>query len=159
MVQEKTPKKAPQKAVKPAGKTLKKAISGVSKNKPLAHAVGRRKKSVARVWLRPGSGSIIVNGQDFKEYFDTSETRRAAQTPFKVCPVVSFNVDVNVFGGGKVGQADAVKLAIARAFIKQDETLRPVLKKQGLLSVDSRVKERKKYGQRGARRKFQFVKR
>lgn len=136
-------------------KTTKKAA-----NQPIAHAVGRRKNAVARVWLRKGNGNIRVNGIDFKSYFDTKISADNAAMAFAACPVgVNFDVKVNVVGGGKRGQSDAVKLAIARAFVRQDETLRPVLRQHNLLTVDSRIKERKKYGQRGARRKFQFVKR
>ena len=95
-----------------------------------------------------------------EEYFDTDIMRNTVKIPFEVCPVsAGYDVQVNVCGGGKRGQADAVKLAIARAMLKLDATLRPALKRESLLSVDSRIKERKKYGQRGARRKFQFVKR
>ncbi len=127
---------------------------------PLAHGVGRRKSAVARAWLRRGAGKITVNGQDFKTYFDTDFSRRSASMPFLVCPVgTNYDVEVNLNGGGKFGQADAVKLAIARAFLIMDETLRPVLRQHGLLTVDDRLKERKKYGQKAARRKFQFVKR
>lgn len=147
------------KAEKPAAKKPK--VAKVSKGTPVSHGVGRRKACVARVWLRRnGDGKITVNNLDVNTYFDTTLTRASASSPFKVYPMGSmYNVDVNVSGGGKVGQADAVKLAIARAFLEQDETLRPVLRKAGMLTVDSRVKERKKYGQKAARRKFQFVKR
>ncbi len=127
---------------------------------PLSHGVGRRKRAIARVWLRPGSGNIVINGQDYKTYFDTEITRLAVVKPFGVYPFAQqYDVTVNVYGGGKPGQADAVKLGLARAIVKNDESARPVLRKEGLLTVDSRVVERKKYGQRGARRKFQFVKR
>jgi small subunit ribosomal protein S9 len=127
---------------------------------PIAHGVGRRKSAVARAWLRRGAGRIIVNGIDFKNYFDTDHSRRSALMPFLVCPVgTNYDVEINLRGGGKFGQADAVKLAIARAFVEMDETLRPVLRQHGLLTVDDRLKERKKYGQKAARRKFQFVKR
>lgn len=130
-------------------------------NTPAAHGVGRRKTSVARVWLtRGGTGQISVNGQDHNNYFDTTFSADVAATPFKIWAAsTSFNVNVNVRGGGKIAQADAVKLGIARAFVEFDETVKPDLKKEGLMTVDSRRKERKKYGQRGARRKFQFVKR
>lgn len=132
----------------------------IVKNAPKAHAVGRRKKAVARVWFKRGKGKVTVNGVDVQEYFDTKLTTTNALLAFNLLPVSGqFDVQVNVFGGGKNGQSDAVKLALARAFVSMDETLRPVLKKYSLLSVDSRVKERKKYGQKGARRKFQFVKR
>ncbi len=127
---------------------------------PKAHAVGRRKTSVARAWLRRGAGKIVVNGLDLEKYFDTQQTRLEATTPFRVVPIMSnYDVQITVEGGGKDGQAGAVKLSIARAFLQLDETIRPVLRKHGLLTVDSRQKERKKYGQKGARAKFQFVKR
>ena len=129
-------------------------------NSPVAHGVGRRKTAVARIWLRRGNGQIRVNGQDYINYFDTKVAADVAATPFRVCPVgADFNVEVNVFGGGKVAQANAVKLGIARAFVAFDENAKPVLKKHGLMTVDARKKERKKYGQKGARAKFQFVKR
>ncbi len=129
-------------------------------NAPVAHGVGRRKTAVARIWLRRGDGQIRVNGQDHLNYFDTKIAADVAATPFRVCPIgASFNVEANVCGGGKVAQADAVKLGIARAFVEFDENAKPILKKHGLMTVDSRKKERKKYGQKAARRKFQFVKR
>ena len=131
-----------------------------SSTAPLAHGVGRRKTAVARIWLRRGAGKITVNGSDYVEYFDTPFAAANAAIPFKVCPLgASFDVDANVRGGGKNAQSDAVKLGIARAFVEFDENAKPVLKKHGLMTVDSRKKERKKYGQKGARRKFQFVKR
>ena len=124
------------------------------------HGVGRRKKAVARVWMKPGKGAIIVNGKDYKNYFDTPISRLKVEQPFKATGLGSaFDVNVNMFGGGMAGQADAVKLGIARALLSSDENLRKVLRQHKLLTVDSRVKERKKYGQRGARAKFQFVKR
>ncbi len=127
---------------------------------PISHGVGRRKSSVARAWLRRGAGRITVNGRDYKEYFDTEITRIEAETSLKVVPHGDkYDVEINISGGGVHSQAGATKLAIARAFVAQDEELRPALRQRGLLTVDSRVKERKKYGQRGARRKFQFVKR
>lgn len=128
-------------------------------NSPVAHGVGRRKTAVARIWLRRGDGQIRVNGQDHLSYFDTQIAADVAATPFRVCPGLSFNVEVNVSGGGKAAQADAVKLGIARAFVEFDENAKPILKKHGLMTVDARKKERKKYGQKAARRKFQFVKR
>jgi small subunit ribosomal protein S9 len=129
-------------------------------NAPVAHGVGRRKTAVARVWLRRGDGQIKVNGLDHLRYFDTQIAADVATTPFRVCPIgANFNVKVNVCGGGKVAQADAVKLGIARAFVEFDANVKPLLKKFGLMTVDARKKERKKYGQKGARGKFQFVKR
>lgn len=127
---------------------------------PVSHGVGRRKKSVARIWLYRGSGKVRVNGEDVTGYFDTNETRITATQIFGVHPQSEgYDVTANVNGGGKVGQATAVRLGIARAFLLLDETLRPLLRKHEMLTVDARTKERKKYGQRGARRKFQFVKR
>lgn len=131
-----------------------------SANSPVAHGVGRRKTAVARIWLRRGNGQIKVNGQDYISYFDTKVAADVAATPFKVCPVgADFDVEANVCGGGKVAQANAVKLGIARAFVEFDANAKPMLKKHGLMTVDARKKERKKYGQKGARAKFQFVKR
>ena len=127
---------------------------------PVAHGVGRRKTAVARIWLRRGNGQIKVNGQDYISYFDTQVAADVAAIPFKVCPIgADFDVEVNVCGGGKVAQANAVKLGIARAFVEFDANAKPVLKKHGLMTVDARKKERKKYGQKAARRTFQFVKR
>lgn len=127
---------------------------------PLGHGVGRRKSAVARVWVRRGSGAIIINGTEYTEYFDTEVARLAASAPYRALPVSSnYDVDANVVGGGLSAQADALKLGIARAFVEIDETVRPLMRQHGLLTVDSRLKERKKYGQKGARRKFQFVKR
>ncbi len=127
---------------------------------PVAHGVGRRKSSVARVWLRPGKGTIVVNGKDFKEYFDTEVTRLDASKVFRVMTTdINFDVEANVVGGGNSSQAGAVQLGIARALVAANEGLRPMLRQHDLLTVDSRVKERKKYGQKAARRKFQFVKR
>jgi small subunit ribosomal protein S9 len=129
-------------------------------NTPVAHGVGRRKTAVARIWLRRGDGQIRVNGLDHFTYFDTRIAADVASTPFRVCPVgAGFSVEANVCGGGKTAQADAVKLGIARAFVEFDANAKPILKKHGLMTVDARKKERKKYGQKAARRKFQFVKR
>ena len=127
----------------------------------LIHGIGRRKTSVARVWLKKGGrGSIIVNGKEYVDYFDTDVTRTIVETPFKVAKLEkSFDVKVNVNGGGMMGQAGATSLGIARALLATDQALKQTLRKSELLTVDSRIKERKKYGQKAARRKFQFVKR
>ncbi len=143
-----------------ANKKAATKASSAKKAIPLAHGVGRRKKAVARVWLRPGSGKMVVNNTDYLTYFDTEVARLNATKPFQVIPVaMSYDIEATAEGGGLKGQAGAVKLGIARALLSLDEALRPVLREHGLLTVDSRQKERKKYGQRGARRKFQFVKR
>ena len=134
--------------------------TGSSSTASIAHGVGRRKSSVARVWLKHGSGKIEVNGKSLKDYFDTDLNRISSVSAFKVCgKEKSFDVQINVNGGGLTGQAGAVKLGIARALLETDETLKAILKQHGLLTVDARLKERKKYGQKAARRKFQFVKR
>jgi small subunit ribosomal protein S9 len=132
----------------------------VKPGKPLAGGTGRRKAAVSRVWARQGSGKILINGVDSKEYFDTQSMLFALAQPFKVCPVAAtYDFDVAVRGGGKMGQAHAVKLGLSRALLELDESARGVLRQHGLLTVDARRKERKKYGQMGARRGFQFVKR
>ncbi len=139
--------------------TQEKAVAS-SKNTSLAHGTGRRKTSVARAWFRRGRGKVRVNTNDITQYFDTKLDALMAETPMRLVPISSnYDIKVTVRGGGKVSQADAVKLAIARGLLQLDETLRPLLRENGLLTVDSRVKERKKPGQKGARRKFQFVKR
>jgi small subunit ribosomal protein S9 len=131
-----------------------------TKNSPLSHGVGRRKSAVARVWLKKGKSGFTVNKREYTDYFDTKVAQLKATTPLRVCEYAKeYNIDVNVQGGGLFAQADAIKLGISRALVAMDEDVRPLLKENGLLTVDSRVKERKKYGQRGARRKFQFVKR
>lgn len=134
--------------------------SSVTKSKaPISRGVGRRKSAVARVWLHRGDGQIMVNGKDFTTYFDTDISRLDASVPFRVLPGLGYNVMANIKGGGLPAQADALSLATARAIVLIDETLRIALRKHNLLTCDSRLKERKKYGQKAARRKFQFVKR
>lgn len=162
MVKKETEKKIVKNEAAPdvakAPKAAKSAQSG-SKT-PLAHGVGRRKSAVARVWLRRGQGTVVVNQIDHMTYFDTELSRRAAALPIELYPQAQkYDVQANVVGGGKPAQADAVKLGIARALLELDPEMRPALKEHGLLTVDSRLKERKKYGQKAARRKFQFVKR
>ncbi len=124
------------------------------------YGTGRRKRAVARVFLRPGSGEFKVNGRAFEEYFVTESQRVAAKMPLvSTESAATFNVLANVSGGGVNGQADAVKLGIARALMVFNVELRKKLKAEGLVSRDSRGKERKKYGQKGARKRFQFSKR
>jgi small subunit ribosomal protein S9 len=124
------------------------------------YATGRRKTAVARVFLRPGSGDFKVNGRPFEQYFVTEAQRSSAKQPLASTEsLAGFNVIANVSGGGVNGQADAVKLGIARALILFNAELRKKLKAEGLVSRDSRGKERKKYGQKGARKRFQFSKR
>jgi len=124
------------------------------------YGTGRRKTAVARVFLRPGSGDFKVNGRPFDEYFVTDSQRSAAkQSLVSTESAATFNVIANVSGGGVNGQADAVKLGVARALMLFNAELRKKLKSEGLVSRDSRGKERKKYGQKGARKRFQFSKR
>lgn len=124
------------------------------------HGVGRRKSATARVWLKSGNGTVSVNGRDYAQYFDTDATRQGLLSALNVTgQLKKFDVAANVQGGGRTGQSDAIKLGIARALLTVDESLRGVLRENGLLTVDSRIKERKKYGQKAARKKFQFVKR
>jgi small subunit ribosomal protein S9 len=124
------------------------------------YGTGRRKTAVARVFLRPGSGDFKVNGRAFEQYFVTESQRSSAKEPLvSTDSTATFNVIANVSGGGVNGQADAVKLGIARALMLFNAELRKKLKAEGLVSRDSRSKERKKYGQKGARKRFQFSKR
>ena len=124
------------------------------------YGTGRRKTSVARVYLRPGSGEFKVNGSPFDQFFVTESQRsRARQTLVSTETTASCNVVVNVNGGGVAGQADAVKMGIARALMVFNAELRKKLKAEGLITRDSRGKERKKYGQKGARKRFQYSKR
>src|SRR6266542_1557156 len=124
------------------------------------YATGRRKTAVARVFLRPGSGDFQVNGRPFEQYFVTESQRSSAKQPLiSAEAAATFSVIANVSGGGVNGQADAVKLGIARALMQFNAELRKKLKSEGLVSRDARGKERKKYGQKGARKRFQFSKR
>ena len=128
--------------------------------KNLAHGTGRRKTSVARVYLREGNGSIIVNGKDVKVFFPIEEHVIQVQLPLNVTETLGkYNIVVTVKGGGITGQAGAIRHGISRALLQLDEAHRPTLKSNGFLTRDARMVERKKYGQKGARRKFQFSKR
>ncbi len=124
------------------------------------YGTGRRKTSTARVYLRPGSGEIQVNKRGFEEYFPNEALRMIINQPLRLTETVGkFNIFVNVDGGGSAGQAGAVRHGITRALMEFNADLRPVLKKAGLVTRDPRQKERKKYGQKGARKRFQFSKR
>jgi small subunit ribosomal protein S9 len=121
---------------------------------------GRRKTSVARVRLSSGSGKLTINGRAFENYFPTDSLRMVVQQPFVITNMTDkFDVRVNVSGGGPAGQAGAVRHGISRALLLADAALRPSLKAEGLLTRDPRMRERKKYGQPGARKRFQFSKR
>jgi small subunit ribosomal protein S9 len=124
------------------------------------YGTGRRKSSTARVFLRPGSGTITINRRSFTDAFPTEALRTQIRQPLVVTEnAEKFDVLVNVDGGGVAGQAGAVRLGIARALVQFDAELRRPLKKDGLLTRDARTKERKKYGLAGARKRFQFSKR
>ena len=124
------------------------------------HAIGRRKTASARVFLRPGSGEMEVNHEPAGEYFARDTLMMIVEQPLELVEKLDdFDVIATVQGGGKSGQADAIKLGIARALTLYDPELRGELKDEGFLTRDARVKERKKYGQRGARARFQFSKR
>jgi len=127
---------------------------------PQFRGTGRRKTSVASVRLAPGNGKITVNGRKLENYFPTDNLRGLVTRPLQLTETIEkFDVRVNVKGGGPTGQAGAVRHGIARALLEADINLRPTLKADGLLTRDSRMKERKKYGQPGARKRFQFSKR
>jgi small subunit ribosomal protein S9 len=124
------------------------------------HGVGRRKSSVARVWIRPGSGEWRVNGRTVQDYFPRHSLQQHAQEPVVVTETQSrFDVVANVDGGGNTGQAGAIRMALARALLAYDEELRVKLRERGLLTRDPREVERKKPGRPGARKRFQFSKR
>ncbi|HEY5254955.1 MAG: 30S ribosomal protein S9 [Acidobacteriaceae bacterium] len=124
------------------------------------YGTGRRKTSIARVFLRPGSGKFTVNGRAFEDYFVTEQQRIAAKRVLVATDLAAtFDVLTTVKGGGVTAQADAVKMGTARALLEYNIELRASLKEQGFLTRDARMKERKKYGQKGARKRFQFSKR
>lgn len=124
------------------------------------YATGRRKSSVARVWITSGSGQVLVNGKPLLEYFGREILKMVVEQPFEVTGEVGkYDVNATVCGGGLTGQAGAVRLGIARALKEIDENFRPALRDKGLLTRDPREKERKKYGRYGRRRSFQFSKR
>ncbi len=124
------------------------------------YGTGRRKTSTARVYLRPGSGNIVVNKREFDSYFPNEALRMIIRQPLNLTETVEkFDILVTVDGGGNAGQAGAVRHGITRALMEFNADLRPALKKAGLVTRDPRQKERKKYGQKGARARFQFSKR
>ena len=125
-----------------------------------AYATGRRKEATARVWITPGSGRFTVNGRAFEDYFPTPTRRMVIEQPLTLVERKGeLDVKVTVRGGGVGGQAGAVRHALARALVNMDEELRQTLRKAGFLTRDAREVERKKYGQPGARKRFQFSKR
>jgi small subunit ribosomal protein S9 len=124
------------------------------------YGTGRRKSAIARVWLQPGEGNIVVNGRDYVSYFGRRVLEILVRSPFTELGLEGrYDVRASATGGGSSGQAGALRLGISRALIAMDSGLRPALKSEGFLSRDPRVKERKKYGRKKARRGFQYVKR
>ena len=126
----------------------------------ITNALGRRKCAVARVYIKEGTGVILVNGRDYKEYFPTAILQNTVQLAFEISATVgTFDVTANLHGGGVKGQAEALRLGISRALCELDPTRRPALKAEGLMRRDPRMVERKKFGQKKARKRFQFSKR
>src|SRR6056300_256652 len=124
------------------------------------YATGRRKTSIARVWMKPGTGEITINKRTMDEYFGRPTSKMVVRQPLELTDNIGkFDINVNVCGGGPSGQAGAIKHGITKALLEVDSELRASLKKAGFITRDSRIKERKKYGRRGARRSFQFSKR
>jgi small subunit ribosomal protein S9 len=124
------------------------------------YGTGRRKTSTARVYLRPGAGEVKINRKSFEQYFPNETLRMIIRQPLQLTETVNkFDILVNVVGGGPAGQAGAIRHGITRALIEFNTDLRPALKHAGLVTRDPRIKERKKYGQKGARKRFQFSKR
>ena len=124
------------------------------------YATGRRKTAIARTWIKPGSGEIVINNRPVKEYFPIETIRTDMIQPFKITNTFgSYDVKATVVGGGIAGQADAVRHGITRALVSINPDFRLALKRAGFIKRDPRVKERKKYGQKGARARFQFSKR
>jgi small subunit ribosomal protein S9 len=124
------------------------------------YATGKRKLAIARTWLRPGAGLITINGQPIDRYFSRETAKMVVLQPLELTETVGkFDILVNVTGGGLSGQAGAIKHGITKALLVYDPQLRAVLKKAGFISRDSRTKERKKYGQKGARARYQYSKR
>ncbi len=126
----------------------------------IIHKIGRRKTSVARIYLSKGKDKMTVNGKDYKDYFPTTSLQYKILQPFKLTNNIGkFDLSVNVYGGGITGQVEAIRLAISRALSEMSDENKSALKKEGLLTRDPRMVERKKFGQKKARKKFQFSKR
>ena len=124
------------------------------------HTIGRRKTSIARVYMEHGNGNILINDKDYKEYFPTLTLQYVVNQAFEVTNSLGkYDLTVNVQGGGVTGQAEAIRLAVARALVKADNEFKPLLKAQDLMTRDPRMVERKKPGRKKARKKFQFSKR
>jgi small subunit ribosomal protein S9 len=126
----------------------------------LYSGTGKRKKAIARVWIKPGVGNIFINDKSLEDYFGRETLKTIVKQPLSITNTINqYDINVNVQGGGISGQAEAIRHGLARALLKVNENFRDILKKSGLLKRDARIKERKKYGQRGARARFQYSKR
>ena len=126
----------------------------------IIHKIGRRKTSVARIYLSKGKDKVTINGKDYKDYFPTTSLQFKILQPFKLTNNLGkFDLSVNVYGGGITGQVEAIRLAVSRALSEMSDENKSALKKEGLLTRDPRMVERKKFGQKKARKKFQFSKR
>ena len=137
-----------------------KNLKKLNYNMDIINTVGRRKTSVARLYMRPGKGSFVMNGKELDKYIASELLRLIVEQPLKLVDASStFDYKVNIYGGGLKGQAEAIRLAVSRALVRKDEETRVILKKEGFLTRDPRMVERKKYGRRKARRAFQWVKR
>ena len=124
------------------------------------YATGKRKTSIARVWMKPGAGKVTVNDQELNGYFSLETAKGMVSQPLELTGTLGqFDISATVRGGGMIGQAGALRHGITRALLTVKDEFRAILKKAGLITRDSRVKERKKYGQKGARKRFQFSKR
>lgn len=124
------------------------------------HGIGKRKVAICRAWIQTGSGQITVNGRSIESYFPRATHRATATYPLEITNLQGkLDINATIEGGGTSGQAGALRQAISKIIVSMDPALRPAVKKEGLLTRDSRIKERKKYGQKGARRRFQFSKR
>jgi small subunit ribosomal protein S9 len=124
------------------------------------NATGRRKTAVARVYLTPGAGTITINGKNFDQYFPTPLRQYVLNQPLEVTNSIGqFDIKINVHGGGVTGQAEAIRMAISRALVKNDETVKPALKAEGFMTRNPKMVERKKFGHKKARKSFQFSKR
>ena len=124
------------------------------------YATGRRKQAVARVWMMPGAGKILINHREIDDYFGRATSKMIIRQPLELTETINrYDIFVNVAGGGLSGQADAIQHGITRSLMQINASFRPALKKSGFVTRDPRIKERKKYGQRGARARFQFSKR
>ena len=124
------------------------------------YSTGRRKQAVARVWMQPGTGKVLINRRDIDDYFGRATSKMILRQPLELTEMSArYDIFCNVAGGGLSGQADAIQLGITRNLMKINISFRPALKKEGFVRRDPRIKERKKYGQRGARARFQFSKR